>query len=138
MFFEHERVACWVGGRIGLPEMERGGKSIGIERNGNLIGGVVYNHWFPGIDIQMHIAGARGEPWLSRPILNALFYYPFVELGLRRVTSPVAASNDACLRLVRHLGAVHEGTLRRGWFNGEDLLVFGMLREECRWLKDKM
>lgn len=138
MFFEHERVGEWVGEQLGFESGFDSAKAIGIERDGNLIGGAVYNYWFPGVDIRMHIAGAHGEPWLSRSILNALFYYPFVELGLRRITYPIAASNAASLKLARHFGTVHEGTIRHGWLNGDDLLVFGMLREECRWLKDKI
>jgi hypothetical protein len=36
---------------------------------------------------------------------------------------------------VRKLGAVYEGFLRHGLDGDRDALVFGMLREDCRWLK---
>jgi hypothetical protein len=35
----------------------------------------------------------------------------------------------------QRLGFVYEGCIRQILSNGDDLLIYGMLREECRFLK---
>jgi RimJ/RimL family protein N-acetyltransferase len=56
-----------------------------------------------------------------------------VQLGVQRVTGYVPASNAAALRFDRHLGFVEEGRLREALPGGEDVIVLGMLKRECRW-----
>lgn len=46
----------------------------------------------------------------------------------------IAASNADSLRWTRHCGFTHEGTKRKAGAGGEDILIFGLLKEECRFL----
>ena len=85
--------------------------AIGLERDGEVIGGVVYDSFF-GPNINAHIAGKPGTRWLTRSFLHAMFHYPFVQLGVERITGPVHSINAAAIRLDQHLGFVHEATLR--------------------------
>lgn len=71
---------------------------------------------------------------MTRQALAAAFYYPFVQNGLRRLTGLVEASNTDALRLNRHMGWRPEGVLREAARNGDDLIVLGMLRRECRFI----
>ena len=57
-----------------------------------------------------------------------------MQLGCRRVTGYVPAANARARRLDEHLGFVYEGRLREALPDGQDVLVLGMLRRECRWL----
>jgi RimJ/RimL family protein N-acetyltransferase len=99
---------------------------------GNLVGGCVYN-MFTQRDVHMHCAGI-GKRWLSRRFIGECFRYPFIQLGVRRITGLVVASNISALTLDLHLGFKREGIIRKAAENDEDLIVLGMLREECRWL----
>ena len=105
--------------------------AIGYEQDGDLIAGVVYN-LYSGADIAMHVAGV-GANWLSRSYLRAAFRYPFVQLGCRRVSGFVPATNVAAQRFDEHIGFRREGYMRHS-LPDDDVIVYGMLREDCRWL----
>lgn len=118
------------------PHVESWGawyQAIGLENDdGDLISGVVYN-LYSGADIAMHVAGV-GPNWLSRSYLRAAFTYPFVQLGCRRVSGFVPASNAAARRFDEHVGFQREGLMRHA-LPDDDIIVYGMLREECRWIR---
>lgn len=131
---EDERVAKWICQRI--PMFEYGSTPytcLGLANPlGGLIAGVIYEN-YTGIDIRMHVA-AEGRRWLTKHFLGECFRYPFVQLGCSRVTGLVPSRNEAAAQFDKHLGFVYEGRLRRMLPDGDDLLVFGMLKDECRWL----
>jgi RimJ/RimL family protein N-acetyltransferase len=71
---------------------------------------------------------------LSRHFLKEAFRYPFEQLCVDRITGLVPARNLEAQRFDEHLGFVLEGRARRALPDGDDLLIYGMLREECRWI----
>ena len=118
-----------VGAIVGAEEWYQG---IGVVKRGRLIAAVIYT-LMSEHDITMHVAAESGRRWLSHEFLRVAFRYPFVQLGLRRVTAFVPSTNAAALKLNHHLGFVTEGRMRAASSDG-DLIVLGMLRAECRWL----
>lgn len=104
--------------------------AIGLERNGQLIAGVVYSV-FNGSCITADIRGVGR--WANREFLRVIFDYPFRQLGVKRITAVVESDNDTSQKFVKHLGFVHEATLRHAGRSG-DLLVFRMFRDDCKWL----
>lgn len=128
-------MAAWVAQQI--PHMPTGFKdmsAIGVmDERGELVGGVVY-HEFRGNDIQMSCA-ATSRRWLTAKFLRAIFAYPFVQLGCDRATSCVPARNAHTRRFCEGFGFKQEGVMRRG-FGGDDCVMYGLLKEECKFLKD--
>lgn len=55
--------------------------------------------------------------------------------GKTRATAFVAPANKATLNIVERAGFVYEGTQRQAADGGGDLLMYGMLKHECRWLQ---
>jgi RimJ/RimL family protein N-acetyltransferase len=104
---------------------------IGLEENGDLIAVVLYNI-YSGADIAMHIAAVQGRRWMTRDYLRAAFRYPFVQLGCRRVSGFVPATNADAIRFNEHLGFKREGLMRNALWD-DDVIVYGMLREECKY-----
>jgi RimJ/RimL family protein N-acetyltransferase len=82
----------------------------------------------------MHVAAKPGVMWVRREAMHRFFAYPFLQLGCNRVTGLVAATNLTARKFDEHIGFVQEGVLREGLPNGEALIVYGMLRAECRWI----
>lgn len=125
-------VADWVAARIphvtGFKDMA----AIGVARRGELVGGVVY-HEYRGNDIQMSTAAA-GPRWLNEGVLRALFAYPFITLKCDRVSAFTPKRNAHTRRFLERIGFVEEGNMRRG-FVGDDCILYGMLKEECKWIK---
>jgi len=109
--------------------------AIGTERDGKLLGAVVYHDYRPHFSsIQMSCA-AVDRRWLSRAALEIFFHYPFVQLRCERVTAIVARKNKPSRSLVEGVGFCHEGVVRKG-FGTDDAMIYGMLKNECRWLKE--
>lgn len=128
--FERKRVARWVKEQTGRGGWGEWYQAIGHEQGGKLIAGVVFN-FQTECDVVMHIA-AHG-PWLTSEYAHAIFAYPFVQLGVRRVSACPKASNTAVRRLIEALGFQHEGTLRN-YYLDSDAEVYGLLRDDCRYV----
>lgn len=129
-------VAAWVAARVpgGLDTTDS--CAIGLEKDGDLKAGVVYNGHVEGNSIQMHVAAVPGRRWLTRSFLRAAFRYPFLQLGLRRVTLLIPARNIPSRRFAQGLGFQLEGIAREGASPTEDLCIYGMLARECRWTQE--
>lgn len=104
--------------------------AIGYERFGQLVGGVVFTQ-FSGRNI---VLACALEAPLTRMFLRALFFYPFLQLGCARMTLLIDEDNAKSIRLVEHVGFILEGRMREAMPRG-DVLIYGLLRTECRWLK---
>lgn len=109
-------------------------KGLGLERDGELVAGVLYENW-SGPNVWMHVAAVPGSRWLNREFLRYCFHYPFMELGCSRVSGYVEASNEAARRFDEHLGFKPEAVLKGAATDGGDVILYVMWRDECRFLK---
>ncbi len=129
---QRERVADWVGERVG------GGwgewyQAIGLEDDGRLIAGIVYN-FMTAADIVMHIATEPNARWLTSEFAHAVFGYPFNQLGKRRVSVYARSKDESTRKLVEALGFEHEGRVRHA-YPDDDAELYGLLKEHCRYLQ---
>ncbi len=70
---------------------------------------------------------------LMREALQSVCAYAFGSLGIRRLEAEVHSGNVASIRLIRSLGFVHEGTLRKRWVAKDaayDTDMYGLLSAE--------
>lgn len=104
--------------------------AIGKIKNGRPAVGVLYEE-FTGTNVIMHIRGEEG--WADRRFLWFMFYYPFVQLGCKRITAPIVETNKQCIRLVEHMGLTLECRLEQATPDG-DVLLYRMWKHECRFL----
>lgn len=81
-------------------------------------------------NIDMHIAARPKSRWLSRSYFNASFELPFLVLEVPRITGLIRASNLNAQHFVSRLGFKYEGCMRKAFEDGEDLVLYGMLKEE--------
>jgi RimJ/RimL family protein N-acetyltransferase len=112
-----------------------GMKGLGLERDGELVAGVLYEG-FNRQNIWMHVAAEPGKKWLNKEFLRYCFHYPFVELGCKRVSGYVEASNADARRFDEHLGFQQEAVLQGAAADGGDVIVYVMRREGCRYLEN--
>ncbi|UUX38885.1 GNAT family N-acetyltransferase [Burkholderia contaminans] len=132
-----ERVMRFVAERTG-EEAYRDYTAIGLERDGHLVAGVVYAlHTGRGGSVLMHVASDGSRQWMTPSYLAACFRYPFLQLECRRVTGLVRADNMDAQRFDEHLGFRREGLIRQGCTDGTDMILYGMLASECRFLEGK-
>jgi RimJ/RimL family protein N-acetyltransferase len=134
VFGKDKEIAEWVGIQLAKDaEAFYPCTAIGIEKEGKLIAGVVYNNYQPELLIEMSIA-SLDKRWATRHTLRALFVYPFIQLNLKRVQALCSAKNEGVIMFLKKLGFTHEGTHPCGYHGGVTALSFGMLKSDCRWI----
>jgi RimJ/RimL family protein N-acetyltransferase len=136
---QRERGVTWAKDRF--PHIQEGedwskASALILERAGNITAVVLYNNFWPGNSVEASIALERGSR-LNRAFLRAMFQAPFLEWGLRRVTLKIASDNAKSIRFAEHLGFKREGLIREGVAKDTDLILMGMLRNECRFLDEQ-
>jgi len=135
IYGQDARVIEWVSARVDTVGFT-GAVGIGLEQDGELIAGVVFD-MYTKAGISMHVAALPTRRWMTRDYLYRCFAYPFLQLQCRRITGLVRVDNLEAQRFDEHLGFKREGLLREACEDGTDMIVYGMIREECRWLEIK-
>lgn len=130
--FDNQRVFDFV--TTFFPVNESAGvKGIGLANNGELIAGVLYDDW-NGTNIWMHVAAEPGKRWLTREYMRVCFAYPFIQLQCKRISGWVEASNYEARRFDEHLGFRPEAVLSGAGRNEDDVIIYVMRREECKYV----
>lgn len=99
---------------------------MGIERNGKIIGGVVFNI-FEGADVHVSVAG-KG---FSKGFLAEVGHYCFDILKCERMTA--ITESKKIVVLGERLGGVLEGCMRNHFGWGRDGFVVGILKSEYKY-----
>lgn len=92
-------------------------------------GAVVVSH-FDGEDCEIQCCGSG---YWSAGTVREVFRYAFDALKCRRVSARALSDNSRCLAAMKAIGFRQEGVKRRA-VDGKDVIMFGMLRDECRVL----
>lgn len=125
-------VVVWVAQRVGDRDNFGTAVGFGIEDNGELIAGVVFNE-YNGVNYNMHVASDGSKRWLSKKLLWMVFDYAFNQAKVKRITGLVGEGNIQARRFDEHVGFRLEATLKSAHPSG-DLLVYAMFSDDCKWL----
>lgn len=135
MFFDADIIVPWVKERTGGGDYYPGScAAIGRIKDGKIAGGIYYEH-YNGVNIWCHIA-SDDPRWLNREFLRMIFDYPFRRCGVKRMTAPVIWNNDKCRKFVERLGFEIESVMVNAHPEG-DVIIYRLLKEDCKWLGDK-
>lgn len=133
IYDEQERLLAWADEQIGgAGQFRSEAVAIGYEMHGELRAVVVYEAFTPH-DCDVHIAIAKHGRGITRGVMAAAFAYPFVQLGLRRITGRVPESRVDAIAFDEHLGFVREGYHPHA-AGDEGVVTLGLLRENCKFL----
>ena len=105
---------------------------IARERNGGLMGGVVFQG-YTHESIGIHSASFHSR-WINRDLLWATFNYPFEQLKVKRLFGQVPEKNLQALAFNRNLGFRSIARIPGVYRGGEACIVMVMERDECRFL----
>ncbi|KAA0971077.1 GNAT family N-acetyltransferase [Aureimonas fodinaquatilis] len=131
---ESDLVSRWIARQITDEPDLSGAVAFGAVRNGMLVGGIAFTE-MRHPDMRVTVAGYG--PWLSLRLLRTGFAYAFIDQDCRRITAMVKRTNKPSRKLVEKLGFKLEGVHRQSFADGGTLCSYGMLRTECKWLKEK-
>lgn len=127
----------WAQQRIPGVKFRDDGAAIGIRSDTGFHGVVVFDS-FTSTGCWVSVASDGGRQWITREFIIRTFAYPFIQLGYPRLNSFVSVDNAEAIRFNEHFGFKREGIMREAGSHGEDLIVYGMLRRECRWLPERL
>ena len=127
VYGQNHKFLYWAEDVIGL-EFRSDAETIGLEDDdGNILAATVFDG-FSKCDCNMHIASNGTGRWLTREFLVRSFAYPFLQLGMRRVTGLVPANNERALKFDLRLGFQIEGQLKDA-LPDQDIILLGMTRD---------
>lgn len=136
-----KEVCDWVSiGLFGKPgEWNDKSRALGVLKGQSLIAGVVYSDYIEKpdgtpLDIQLSIYSID-KTWATRHNLRALFGVPFTQFRLERIHTLCSANDEGIIMFNKRLGFIQEGVHRQAWPMGGDAISFGMLKNECKWIK---
>lgn len=132
IYGDDARLIAWAEERIPGCRFRDDARAIGHDKDGELVAVTVFDS-FSTTGCFMHQAsGARH--WWSKEYGTVAFSYPFLQCAYPRVSTLISADHHPLGRFMTMLGWRREGVMRKAGINGEDLLLLGMLREECRFV----
>jgi RimJ/RimL family protein N-acetyltransferase len=124
-----DAVGHWVADRYDGKYFAANSSAIGLERDGVIIAGVVYENWNKA-SIMCHIAI---EGRMTKGYLKAIFDYPFNVCKVKKIIVSVVSSNTKSLKLVTNMGFSEEARLKDAALNG-DIIFLTLAREKCRFI----
>jgi len=133
IYDRHDELVAWAEQRIRGHNFRDDAVAIGHERDGIIVGVAVFDTFSPNACL-VGLASDGSRRWMTRAFAVRAMSYPFVQCGFRHIGCIVSSRNEASLRFTRGFGWTQEGVLREAGPEGEDMIMFGMLRRECRWL----
>lgn len=125
-------VCHWVARRAG-GTYSGGGVAFGLERDGELACGVLFED-YTGRAMKVHVA-KDPDGSISRLWLYAFFGYAFNQVKVHKLIGPIDSNNEQSLTFARRLGFVDEAVIKDAAPTG-DIVLLTMTREQCRFLKD--
>lgn len=98
--------------------------------DGRLAGVAVFTQPIHG-NRSLHIAGKTSK-WFTPEFCRKMFCFGFAPPEVLRLTATILLNNVPCVKLAVKTGFMLEGKMRG--FEQGDLLIFGMLKGECKWV----
>jgi RimJ/RimL family protein N-acetyltransferase len=85
------------------------------------------------LDIELALA-ILNKRKITKACAKAVCRYPFITLKVPRMTATISATNENSMLLAERHGWVKEGVKRKAGPNGDDIVIWGLLRDECKFL----
>lgn len=129
----------WAAAVIGLPVQQAFSPSahpIGLDESstGSLRSVVVFDR-FSSNDCCVHVASDGTRAWMTRGFILQVFAYPFLQREQHRLTALVPSRNKDSLEFCDAFGFVREGLMREAADDGDDIVLLGLLRRDCRFIR---
>jgi RimJ/RimL family protein N-acetyltransferase len=118
-----------------IPHLRESGlgpcTAFGIVRDGRIAGGIAFNNYRKfSVDMSAVLDCA-----LTRAELRFLCDYAFGQLDCKRVTAITGKKNKKARKALDVIGFKLEGVHSHGLDGREDAMSFGLLKENCKWIK---
>jgi RimJ/RimL family protein N-acetyltransferase len=106
---------------------------MGHIENGDIKWAVVFDNYHKHGSIHIHIAVADRK-YVTRRAIQAVFEYPFIQLGVKKLIGIVNSENAAAISFDLRLGFEIEAVIEDAYERG-DMYILSMTPEQCRWIR---
>lgn len=129
---ENAAVGAFVSSRIfGRPDGFQCFSSMGVFKDGQIIGGVIFHDWQPYRGtIEMSVAGDKSR-WITRDVINDAMRFIFDDMKCQMVLGQAASTNQDALALDRRIFG-NEVVIPRMMGRNIDGHVFSLTEEQWR------
>jgi hypothetical protein len=101
----NDTLARWCAEQIGLPRpFEQPYTTMGVVNGNDLAAVILWNNYQPEAGVIEFHGAATDKRWLNRRTLEAMFSYPFAEIGCQMIVSRNAESNAPLHRMLTSYG----------------------------------
>lgn len=121
-------IGLWVAEQMHGSYFPQASVAIGLMRDEVIVAGVIYEH-YNGRSIVCHMAALH----LTPKYLASIFDYPFKVANVEKIIAPIPSSNEASIKLVKHMGFTDEARIANAHPDG-DILLYTLTRQNCRFL----
>lgn len=132
LIVQGQEVGEWVGQQLQQLYHSAGSQAIGLERDGELVAGVIYEQYNTRA-IMVHVAIAGP---ITRSFLSAICRYPFDMCKVDKVIASITDSNPRSIRFVTKIGFREEARLRDASPDG-DIVLYTITRPDCKYLGER-
>lgn len=127
---QDDRVGPWVCERVDKRWVPGRGKTIGLEKDGVLVAGIMVED-YTGTSCSMHVAGEGN--WLTRDFIHFVFGYVFHQMNCNVVVGVLRSGNERAIKFDEKLGFEELVRIDGAHADGA-LVIMTMRRENCRWI----
>lgn len=107
-------------------------RAVVAEEDGQIVGMVAYDSWTENA-VFAHMAVTSPRVWLR--LLRPAFQYVFQQAGRGIILAAISERNPRSFRFATGIGFLPRFKVKDGQAAGEDLVLFEMRREWCRFLE---
>tara|TARA_R110000764_G_scaffold160377_2_gene247886 strand:- start:208 stop:633 length:426 start_codon:yes stop_codon:yes gene_type:complete len=135
LFNRDDELAQWAENKYpDCAPLSRPLTSIGIASSEGKILGVAIYHNFRQNDVEITFITTTPR-WATLGNIKALLYYPFIQLGVQRMTAITKKSNKQARKFLSGIGFLLEGTHPYA-ANGKTACTYGLYSDNAkkRWL----
>ncbi len=100
----NETVGHFVASHIGIERGFEKFASMAVFDGDKMIAGSVYHNWQPESGVIEISSAAVSKRWLTKPVIRAMFSFPFDELGCQLVVLRVSERNTVMCEIATRFG----------------------------------
>lgn len=89
---------------FGAPRMIEKYCTMAVIDDDKIIAGTVYHNYHPDSGVIELTSASLDKRWLTRKVIHAMFWMPFVRLGCQLVVLRVSERNDIMCKIARKFG----------------------------------
>jgi hypothetical protein len=108
---------------------------MGIIKDGEIKVGLVWCEWKRDCSTISMCLAVEDSKFITPGIMRDVFSYAFDDLGCRRITNSCSINNRKAIAVNLRSGFKQEGVIRHGYTDGSDMVIFGLLKDECKYIK---